>query len=170
MMKQALLEEEDYPFLSGTARLKLAGARRLGQKQGLARNSPLNHEDLIPDGRGGFYLIPWTGSRCLRTLIAVLQCRETRNLLGLASVFRINEYALNIKTALDPRRFWQTLLDLAGEEREPWSLLEASKIPLAGKYDYLLPPQLLVKQYGANMLALDELRETLRPEPPPGKR
>jgi ATP-dependent Lhr-like helicase len=165
MMKQALLEDKDYPFLSGSARLRLAGARRRFRELGLAREGPPCHEDLIPDGQGGFYLIPWTGSRGLRTLLAVLQYREYQNALGLASVFRVNDYALNIRTALPPRAFWQTLLELAGKQGEtrplPASLLESAKIPLVDKYDYLLPPELLVKQYGANMLALDELKESL---------
>jgi ATP-dependent Lhr-like helicase len=163
MMKQVLLEEKDYAFLSGAARLRLAGARRYGQEHGLVREAPLGYEDLIPGDQGGFYLIPWTGSRGLRTLLAVLQYREYQKALSLASVFRVNEYALHIKTALSPESFWHTLLELTGEEREPWSLLEGAKIPLADKYDYLLPPELLVKQYGANMLALGELRDAQNP-------
>jgi ATP-dependent Lhr-like helicase len=161
MMKAVLLEERDYPFLSGRARLRLAGARRRGREQGLIREGPLSHEDLIPDGRGGFYLIPWMGSRALRTLITVLQYKEYQKALGLASLFRVNDYVLNIKSALPPEAFWHTLLDLAAEEREALSLLEGARIPLADKYDYLLSPELLARQYGANMLALDELREAL---------
>jgi ATP-dependent Lhr-like helicase len=159
MMKETLLEERDYPFLSGRARLRLAGARRYGQEQGLARKGKLTHKDLIPDGQGGFYLVPWMGSRAFRAFIAVLQYKEYQRALGLASVFRVNDYALNIKTTLSPESFWRTLLDLVGEGRE--APLEGAKIPLVDKYDYLLSPELLARQYGANMLALDELKEAL---------
>jgi ATP-dependent Lhr-like helicase len=165
-MKQILLEEKDYPFLSGTARLRLAAARHYGRENGLVREGPLTREALLPDDQGGFYLIPWTGSRALRTLLTVLQYREYQKPLGLTSVFRVNEYALNIKTSLPPEAFWNTLLELAAEEREPRSLLEGTKIPLADKYDYLLPPELLVKQYGANMLDPGELKETLERKSP----
>jgi ATP-dependent Lhr-like helicase len=160
MMKQALLEEKDYPFLSGPARLRLAGARRYSQEQGLVRQGPLNHKDLVPDGQGGFYLVPWLGSGAFRTLIAVLQCGEYQKPLGLASLFRVNEYAVNFKTSLSPELFWHTLLELVEEGRA--ELLEGSKVPLVDKYDYLLSPELLTRQYEVNMLALEELKETLK--------
>ncbi|MDR1178513.1 MAG: DEAD/DEAH box helicase, partial [Spirochaetaceae bacterium] len=81
-MKRILLEDKDYPFLSGPARLILAGARRRALKNRLASSGPLGPGDLLPSDDGGFYLIPWTGSRAFRALMTLLRHKDTRRELG----------------------------------------------------------------------------------------
>jgi hypothetical protein len=48
-----------------------------------------------------------------------------------------------------------------GPSKIPMPKIPAAKIPLTEKFDYLLPPGLLLKQYAANMLDWEEVRAHL---------
>jgi ATP-dependent Lhr-like helicase len=150
-MKQVLMEDGDYPYLSKQARSRLTEARAYAAARG----------DLgavcIP-GEDGFLLLPWLGSRGMRTLAAFFQNREYRETLGISSCYREQEFVFYIRSELDLPGFKGTLRNLILGLDAPESLLEPGKIPLTDKYDYLLPQSLLLKQYAANMLDPDELK------------
>ncbi|MDR1430380.1 MAG: DEAD/DEAH box helicase [Spirochaetaceae bacterium] len=166
-MKRILLENRDYAFLSGPARLILSGARHRALKNRLASPGPLGPDDLLPTEDGGFCLLPWMGSRALRALTALLQHRDSQKELGLASFYRRGEFALYLQSSFDAENFWAALQRVLHRALHRLSegagdaFLEGSKIPYSDKYDYLLPQELLARQYQENMLAPEELREAL---------
>jgi ATP-dependent Lhr-like helicase len=160
-MRQVLREKTRYRYLSPSAADRLDEARNLAAETGLAESV------FFRDPAGASFLIPWLGSRGMRTLLLLLQAKETRENLALVSVERENEFALRLHTKLSGEDFMGKLRGIiAGERGEsggsdslkiPMPKIPASKIPLTEKFDYLLPPELLLKQFAANMLDWEEL-------------
>ncbi|MDR1374646.1 MAG: DEAD/DEAH box helicase [Treponema sp.] len=150
-MKQVLMEDGDYPYLSKQARSRLAEARAYAAARG-------DLDAVCIPGEDGILLLPWLGSRGMRTLAALFQNREYRKALGIAFCCREQELIFRIRSELDLPGFRGTLKNLILGLDSPESLLEPGKIPLTDKYDYLLPQGLLLKQYAANMLDSDTLK------------
>ncbi|MDR1949223.1 MAG: DEAD/DEAH box helicase [Spirochaetaceae bacterium] len=158
-MRRVLGGDRDYPYLSPRARAALAGARRLSRLRGLAENPFIP----LPGDEKAFYLLPWLGSRGMRTLLLLLREEETRERLGISLLNRKNDFVLEIRSGLPPVDFRGELEGLIGcLEDNPASLTrllpEPEKLPYIDKYDYLLPPALLAKQYAAHMLDLPDLK------------
>jgi ATP-dependent Lhr-like helicase len=162
-MREVLGEDKDYPCLSDRARKALAEGRRRGRfllEQCLVPETREGAErDATPDGN--FRFVPWLGSRGLRTLTALLQNREVRRELRINSLYRENEYMLTINSELPLGRFSALLKEIRRRLDESERLLDADRIPPVDKYDYLLPPRLLLKQYAANMLNPGEVKKLL---------
>ncbi|MDR2028953.1 MAG: DEAD/DEAH box helicase [Treponema sp.] len=156
-MRQVLAEDILYPYLSEQARTRLIEARLYARPRGLPA------ELLTRAGKDSFFLIPWLGSRGMRTLLIILENREIKNRLGIRRLYRENEYVSRIITGLSIPAFKAQLrallADLDSREQAVRDLLPGpDKLPLLDKYDYLLPPRLLLKQYALNMLDMAELR------------
>jgi ATP-dependent Lhr-like helicase len=161
-MRQALREKTRYRYLSPRAASRLDEARNLAAETGLAESV------FFRDPAGSSFLVPWLGSRGMRTLLLLLQAKETRESLVLVSAERENDFVLRLHTTLGRGDFMEKLRGIiAGEGRRrgesrgpskiPMPEIPASKIPLTEKFDYLLPPGLLLKQFSANMLDWDAL-------------
>jgi hypothetical protein len=119
-----------------------------------AEDKAADGKDSPQSGTGpfSFILLPWLGSRTLRTLQLILQRREYRKTLGLRSLSREDDYAFYITSTLPVPAFREALKTIAGNIQNLEALIDPAEIPLSGKFDDLLPPRLLVKQYAANML------------------
>jgi ATP-dependent Lhr-like helicase len=154
-MKQVLAEDREYPYLSGRSRARLQEGRSR------ARETGMTTDPFVPGG-AGFFLVPWLGSGGMRALQTLFQHREYRKDLGIASARRENEYAFSVDSRLSAPAFKEQLGNLAARLDDPRELLGEEKIPFTEKYDYLLPPELLRKQYAANMLDLEELKSLMR--------
>jgi hypothetical protein len=94
----------------------------------------------------------------MRTLLLLLQRKENKESLSLISSDRENDFVIRINSKLPPEEFQRALDRIINETESADALADPSKIPLTDKFDYLLPPGLLLKQYAANMLDLEELR------------
>ncbi|AEF81438.1 DEAD/DEAH box helicase [Leadbettera azotonutricia] len=153
-MKQALLEKVRYPYLSASA------AERMNEARQYAEAMNIRNTDFIPisedDSSHNFILLPWLGSRGMRTLYLALQKQIYRKDLGITFIERKNEYALSISSKLGIDMFEEILLGIINTVKNPEEMLDSARIPYTDKYDYLLPPELLLKQYAANMLDLEE--------------
>jgi hypothetical protein len=96
--------------------------------------------------------------------MTLLRHKDTRRELGLASFYRRGEFVLYLQSSLDAEPLWAALrraAKTAGGAANDAFLPEGSKVPCVDKYDYLLPPELLAKQYRANMLDSEELKAAL---------
>jgi ATP-dependent Lhr-like helicase len=175
-MRRVLSEDAAYPYLSPRAQTRLEEARALARLWNLTGDPfiPLGNNEppgetaapAVTDNGGptaadnkadnggpfSFILLPWLGSRALRTLQLILQRREYRKTLGLRSLSREDDYAFCITSALPVPAFREALKTIAGNIQNLETLIDPAEIPLSGKFDDLLPPRLLVKQYAANML------------------
>ncbi|MDR2362914.1 MAG: DEAD/DEAH box helicase [Spirochaetaceae bacterium] len=148
-MREILAAGEPYPYLSETARF------RLDEGRDRARELKLTEDYFVPVVPGGFFFIPWLGSRAMRTLAALFRHREIRKRLGMRSCSREKEPVFRIGSGLPIPEFRNRLAGIIDQGIPPDAV--SGDIPLTDKYDYLLPPALLGKQYAANMLDMGEL-------------
>jgi hypothetical protein len=96
----------------------------------------------------------------------ILENKEIKARLGLRRLYRENEYVCRIVSEKPIPVFRETLRGILSglDSREDGVrsfLPTPDKIPLIDKYDQLLPPRLLLKQYALNMLDMAELRDLL---------
>jgi hypothetical protein len=103
----------------------------------------------------------------MRTLDLFFGIIENRQALTLTALEQKNDFSFFIETTLPPDEFSGILKTLCGQGMEnPEKAVEDSfrqNIPYTGKYDYLLPRELLVKQYAANMLDPAAVETLFRP-------
>ncbi|MDR2619408.1 MAG: DEAD/DEAH box helicase [Treponema sp.] len=162
-MRQALTEETVYPYLSASAAGQLGLGREASRLFSLSEKLFIPRAGSVPQDsaesgaeNNSFYFIPWLGSRGMRTLTLIMQKKENRHTLGIVSLEQENHYALRISSKLALPDFQHELQCIAKNPDNPETLLESGRIPYTDKYDYLLPQDLLLKQYAANMLDPEE--------------
>jgi ATP-dependent Lhr-like helicase len=155
-MRRVLEEPAAYPYLTPAAAQRLDEARRLSAENGFTETA------FIPAGVSGkgeprYFFLPWLGTRGMRTLTVLLRKKENRERLGITFLEEENPYALKFAAALETEQFKTELKILIQNLYSLEGLADPRRIPLADKYDYLLPQRLLEKQYAANMLDKAEL-------------
>jgi ATP-dependent Lhr-like helicase len=174
-VKEILLNDETYyPYLFPSAGEHLEESRRLAGETGLTKSSWIDwaagEDEKTENGAaedGGkaririnrFSLFPWLGSRGMRTLLLILQYGGFKKALSLRSVSRDNDYSLTVESALPVPLFKMELKSIINSLDDASSLIDPQTVPPSGKFDALLPRQLLVKQYAANMLDLGEIKK-----------
>jgi hypothetical protein len=98
----------------------------------------------------------------MRTVDAFFKNASVQKKLALVSCEWEGDFYFSVETKLDAETFIRALSKEAGTFLEaPGAALTPAAPPFSGKYDYLLPEELLAKQYAANMLdpaALAKLR------------
>ncbi|MCL2831648.1 MAG: DEAD/DEAH box helicase [Treponema sp.] len=183
-MRQVLLENKQYPYLTAGAAACLRGGRDYAGKTGLGSSiflpvqqikTPVYQTETAESGvqvpkngsknetkkvsKNIFYILPWLGSRGMRTMRLLMQKKENKKILKITRQENINPYIFRITSGLEINEFGNELnkiiLSAAGAE----TLVKADQIPYTDKYDYLLPPNFMVKQYAANMLSMEELKK-----------
>jgi hypothetical protein len=93
----------------------------------------------------------------MRTLVFLLETRKVRQNLGIRSLSRENDFFLRIESSLPVPGFREKLKEIISGASIEDILPDPGRVPLSLKFDALLPPRLLVKQYAAAMLDLEEL-------------
>ena len=168
-MRQVLLEEKHYRYLSASAALRLKQGRDYAAKQNLGKSLFIELEKKLTrnlpfaeSAKSSFIFFPWLGSMGMRTLSLVMQNKVIRKDLKLLYMEQINPYAFRIVSDFTSERFRRMLNYQISIIDDPESLLETKRIPYTDKYDYLLPPGLLKKQYAANMLSIEELKSYVK--------
>jgi ATP-dependent Lhr-like helicase len=165
-MREVLSETTSYAYLTPAAAERLTEARRLAGDSGFVGNEfaggasaektfvPL---DAPPKGGSQCFLLPWLGTRGMRTLTVFLRKKETRDALLISDLEEENPYTLKITSGQEIEDFKTELKTLMQTLSSLEGAADPRRIPLADKYDYLLPQRLLEKQYAANMLDREEL-------------
>jgi ATP-dependent Lhr-like helicase len=175
-MKQTLTEDALYPYLSGRAKDRLQAARSHARRQGICDGpfiqAGTNNDSL--NGASSCFFIPWLGTRGIRTFQALFQNEAFRGRLGITYCRRKNDHVLSLGLKAPLPVFRETLgsaldavlTELTGKSAAgPFTapgLAAPGHIPLTEKYDYLMPPRLLAKQYAAHVLDLGEVKSFLR--------
>jgi ATP-dependent Lhr-like helicase len=160
-MRCVLAETTEYPYLSPRALKRLAEARKDAKLWQLGEEIfiPADTQDADNPGQERFFvLLPWLGSRSMRTLLLVLQDREYRKTLGIRSVSRENDLSINISSTLPIPRFRAGLSEILSRHttvESLYPLIDPVRIPLPGKFDLYLPPCAITRQYAASMLDID---------------
>jgi ATP-dependent Lhr-like helicase len=162
-MRRVLAEKTLYSYLSERAGARLAEARTTAEQWRLTEDIfipagfPLQPgaEAATATEDRAFVLLPWLGSRAMRTLLLVLQNREYRKTLGIRSLSRENDLSVNIRSTLTVPRFQTCLAEILKSHQtleSLYPLIDPAGIPLIGKFDVYLPPPALTRQYAAAML------------------
>jgi ATP-dependent Lhr-like helicase len=149
-VKNILAGERVPPYLSPQARTVLERGRRK------ARALDLLAKPLLPL-EGGFLIVPWLGSAGLRTLETLLKKPAVRKNLRISFLGWESDFSLLAETNVPGAEFAAGLAEACRKtlQAEPGAenpSLIPDPIPYTDKYDHLLPPALLEKQYAANML------------------
>ena len=142
-MRLALEESVVYTYMGERAVERLREARELAAMTGVAR-AP----QVVPLGGDRFALLPWCGTRKLRTMGLRLKYAE-----GLASVSE-QQFYIEVVSSLKPDELLGRLREMA---RESWSAADIVR-PLPryvcerGKYDPFLPDDLLKRSFAEDYL------------------
>ncbi|MDR2073706.1 MAG: DEAD/DEAH box helicase [Spirochaetaceae bacterium] len=161
MVKQILSTEEAYAYLSPAAVVALEQGRRRARKAGILTGAVVPGKTGGP--AGGFLIIPWLGSLGMRTIDAFLKKPAVQKKLALRSCVWEGDFYFTLATDHDSETFIAALIketELSG--RAGSRALVPETVPLLDKYDYLLPRELTVKQFAANMLDPQALQEFSR--------
>ena len=171
MASYSLPAREKYPYLSINA------CKTLKKGCSIARFSGITEYPLIFDdcennsGKGKTtttaYVFPWTGSAGMRTIATALGNDQYKKSLRIVSI-KDSEIYFTINTKLTQDKFCPALIEVLHKAIGSFDsstgqtdLLQGKDLPCTDKYDYLLPPKLLAKQYAANMLDKTALEKLL---------
>jgi ATP-dependent Lhr-like helicase len=183
-IRKILTEDSSYAYLSSRAASRLAEARAIAKQWRLADTmfipaepDPDGEEPALDSGTAGaaardppparlLILLPWLGSRGMRTLLLILQHREYRKTLGIRSLSRESVLSLNIRTTLPESRFrtlFAGILAAHTSVESLYPLIAGGDIPLSGKFDPYLPEAALVRQYACAMLDAESIQRAADP-------
>lgn len=157
-MRKVLLEDTVYPYLRPNAQKLLLEARKYARESGL-----LNRE-VILCGNKSFYICPWTGSKELRTINALLSF-GLKERLDIFSVLDVPgaSFCLQVTSSLNIEEFIHRLHEIQIDINDPSMVLRRDQAPMFDKYDYLVPPKLLRRAFLNNQMnvpgALQILKE-----------
>ncbi|RXZ81705.1 DEAD/DEAH box helicase [Paenibacillaceae bacterium] len=153
-MRQTLLEDRLYSYLKPNAQERLIQARRFVSESGIL------DKPVVPIGENTFYVLPWVGSRAFRTVERLLKY-ELFFKLKLRSVISFEPYYLVVTGKTDEVVLLRSLLQSSSEDEERLTLLAADEIPLSGKYEEFVAPELISKAFRKEGLDLTGLLEGL---------
>ena len=157
-MRQVLEEDVIYPYLKPGAVEALKNARSLARELGIIRNNVtvLHGNTLL--------LLPWCGTREIRTISRLLACglKDTLDIYAVTRSF----YYLQITTGLPLKEFFRRLQDLDPDLDNPDIILPEDQIPRFDKYDFMVPDMLLRQAFLYNQSDVPAALEVLRNLPP----
>ncbi len=150
-MRQVLLEDTEYPYLSPAALSRLKEARRV------ARNTGMLTSPIVPLGGYTWALFPWLGTRSFRTLRRYLgQFKDT---FKLSKIEFAGCYYITFRAERGDG--YELLRTMCGQIRrqgvDPSALIAPTETPVYEKYDGFLPGDLLRRAYEMDKLRADEI-------------
>ncbi|MCL1814517.1 MAG: DEAD/DEAH box helicase [Treponema sp.] len=159
-----------YPYLSVGALKALEYGCRAARFLGITGRPLVYDEEETGEGLT-LFLFPWTGSAGMRTIAEVLRNDEFKKILRIVFLEEETELYFRIITKYKPEEFRVSLIvvlkraitafaesSIRGEAPD---FIRRKDLPYRDKYDYLLPPHLLAKQFAANMLDREALENLL---------
>ncbi|XGV94549.1 MAG: DEAD/DEAH box helicase [Leptolyngbya sp. BL-A-14] len=150
-MRQALLEDIDYAYLQPGAKARLAEARKLAQKEGLASSY------LFPLEGNACCILPWAGTIAVRTLERFLRlhCRETLKIKGVTG--RPPYFLVVNMGKCSTVSLYHEIKSLSDRRMQTDELLAEEEAPKLQKYDEFMPSALLRRAFAADYLDLEAL-------------
>ena len=144
-MLRVLQEDDEYPYLMGNARVRLAQARATARSAGLTTSPFINL------GGDTWGLFPWLGSYSFLALERFLKikCGDDLQLKGLDSS---RPYFLQFRMKGDVQHFRDVLAEHALTPFDPIELVYPDEIPVFEKYDEYVPEELIRKGFALSVL------------------
>lgn len=150
-MRQALLEDIEYPYLQPGAKTRLAAARKLAQKEGFESSY------LFPLEGNACCILPWAGTIAVRTLERFLRlhCRDALKIKG---VVGRSPYFLVVNMGkCSTVGLYHEIKSLSDRRMSADDLLGEDEAPKLQKYDEFIPPDLLRRAFAADYLDITAL-------------
>ena len=152
-IRQALIEEKQYPYLQPQAVDLLERSRDLARKSGILERR------IIPYGEQSFLLCPWVGTKVMRTMAALFSC-GLKDPLEIKSV-RNDNYYIEITSKLSADEFFSRLRTIHIDPDDPDLFLKNEEAPQFDKYDFMVPQPLLRKSFLYNRMDLPGALEVI---------
>ena len=144
-MRAVLEEETQYPYLMRHAVCRLAEAREVYQRSGMA------DKPLISLGGKMWALFPWLGSYAFLALERFLKIRCGRR-LGLKGLNPARPYSLQFTMQVGEAEFYRILAEEAEQDFDPMELVYPKEVPVFEKYDEFVPEALIRKGFALGVL------------------
>lgn len=148
-----LQEDKDYGYLQPRAQQRLTEARQLAQRSGLTE------EPILPLGGDRFMIVPWRGTRIVRTMVMILQHVEVK--VANDSTPFYFEISKPHSTPDDIRHDLNALALAAPTAQEIVQSL-AKEALIQNKYDPFVPDHLLRDAVAVDVLDVDGTKAVLR--------
>ncbi len=153
-MREVLLGDEEYPYLSERAAARLSTARHTARAAGMHRSM------LVGLGGGSYAFFPWLGTRAFRTVRRALSHFAPR--LGISEIRSEGCAFITFRCEGDGEDILLALSSLLSASfDDPALLVDAREAPAFEKYDRLIPPSLLRAAFACDRLNLDEVKMRL---------
>lgn len=154
MMRQVLVEDQNYPYLRPGAVARLMQARAMVREAGLLENN------VLPAGNNSSYLFPWMGSRAFDTLERWLRL-DLGKRIGIQSLVSYEPCYFKIG-GIRPEALLEALKKAAAnEEIGTYSVLGEEQAPRLGKFDDKVEPELLRKSFFVDHLDVEGMRKSI---------
>ncbi len=140
-MLEVLSSNEDYPYIDGPARERLAECRELARENGMTT--------MFSDRVGGYRMYPWLGTKQFDTLRKILQ-----KVVGTDKVRSFQPYFIDIRTNLSEDEILARI-DSYVESHTAMSLVFDEDLIRFGKFDKYVAESLLMKAYAADRIDMD---------------
>lgn len=152
-MKLVLQENVIYPYLQPNAKKLLEDAR-----QYVADNGLLDSE-VFPCGEKSFFIVPWSGTKEIRTIAKLLSCglKQKLKIYSVSSSF----YYLQVTSDLNYEEFLSEFHKCTLNENDPDIVLPKEQTPKVDKYDYMVPESLLRSAYLYNQMKIPETAQII---------
>ncbi|MBQ3867958.1 MAG: DEAD/DEAH box helicase [Clostridia bacterium] len=150
-----LNEDRQYPYLMRHAVFRLAEARELFRKSGMAE------KPLIHLGGKMWALFPWLGSYAFLALERFLKQRCGKR-LGLKGLTSGRPYYMQFTMQAGEAEFYQIVCEEAAQEFDPLELVYPKEVPVFEKYDEFVPPELVRKGFALGVLDIDGMKQRVR--------
>ena len=148
-MKRVLTEDTVYPYLKPNA------AKRLEVARHVARNTGMLERSVVHLGGYSWCVFPWLGTRSFRTMRKLIAAKSGR--LGITGIEYEGCYFIKFKMTKGRDA---DLVDLLAKRVEQGisaeELVAKGEIPVFGKYDDMIPTDLLRKAYAVDHLSPTE--------------
>lgn len=153
-MRQVLVEDTVYPYLTARALDRLTASRAVARSAGVTRARLL-----IAPGDARLYVLPWAGSRQMRTM--------TLKLGKLDHIKSVRQHNFYIEITLVPAELSALKEELVAASKESWNggklVQSLDRIHCErAKYDVFLPEQLLKASFLADQLDVDGAAERVK--------
>jgi len=148
-----LQEDKDYGYLQPRAQQRLTEARQL------ARRSNLTERSILDLGGDRFMIVPWQGTRIVRTLVMMLEHTGTKVLNDNTPFYF--EISKPLSTPNDVQHDFKALASAVPAAQEIARDLAKEGL-IQNKYDRLVPEPLLREAIAVDVLDVEGAKSTLR--------
>jgi len=157
-MRNILLGDDEYPYLSDSCR------ERLEEIRFVARNSGILENMITQISENKYAILPWVGTRQLYTLHYLLRQKGLKSKIP----WKTSVYLEVVFTGTPTDKtdyIKNTIREIMASEPDLFSLPLPDNIQIKNKYNEFVPPELLKKQYVLDFLDFEGLKNTLNKKP-----